>query len=91
METLEKPKSQLSDEEEEESEEEISPEALAEQLLNFCKENNLEEAQQLLEKKADPTFMKDGWNSILWAACNGNEELVRILQKYGALSPYLRD
>lgn len=32
---------------------------------------------------------KDGWNPLLWAARNGNEEIVRILIKHGAHSPYL--
>jgi ankyrin repeat protein len=33
--------------------------------------------------------MKDGWNSILWAACNGNEEVLRILIQNGATSQYV--
>ena len=33
-------------------------------------------------------FEEDGWNAILWAACNGNEKLVRVLIKRGGLAPY---
>jgi ankyrin repeat protein len=28
---------------------------------------------QLLDKKANALFKKDGWTPLLWAACNGNE------------------
>ena len=34
-------------------------------------------------------YEKDGWNPLLWAACNGNEEIVRALIRQGAISPYL--
>jgi ankyrin repeat protein len=42
-----------------------------------------------LEKEANPLFEKDGWNPLLWAACNGNEEIVRILLARNAHLPYL--
>jgi len=32
---------------------------------------------------------KDGWTPLLWAACNGNEEVVRMLIVKGACDPYL--
>lgn len=67
------PKKDVSDDEDEESEEEVSQETLDTELLAACRENNIEEATALLDRKANPIFIKDGWNSILWAACNGND------------------
>jgi hypothetical protein len=29
-----------------------------------------------LEGKANPLYEKDTWNSLLWTACNGNEDIV---------------
>lgn len=77
------------DDEEEEPEEELKQEQLDEFLLKACKENNAEEAALWLSKHASPTFEKDGWNPLLWAANNGNEEIVRILIKHNACAPYL--
>uniref|UniRef100_UPI0035C7106D ankyrin repeat domain-containing protein n=1 Tax=Enterococcus rotai TaxID=118060 RepID=UPI0035C7106D len=57
-------------------------------LLAACKENNMEEVTSFLERRADGLFAKDGWSSLLWAACNGNEDLVRLLIKHGAAKPY---
>ena len=81
----------IDDEEEgeEEEEEEITQEQLDDGLLKACKENNVEEAQFYLSKHASPTVEKDGWNPLLWAASNGNEDIVRLLIKAGACSPYL--
>ena len=77
------------DDVEEEQEEEISQDKLDEFLLKACKENNVEEAVLWLSKHASPTYEKDGWNPLLWAANNGNEEIVRILIKHNACAPYL--
>lgn len=63
----------------EETEEEISQEQLDTELIQACKENNIDEVNRLLAAGADPTTRIDGWSSLLWAACNGNEDLVRIL------------
>lgn len=68
-------------------EEEIRLEA--EGLLKACKEDNFEDAQYFLLNHASPTFEKDGWNPILWAANNGNEDIVRLLIRHNALAPYL--
>lgn len=77
------------DEEEEEPEEELKQEQLDDNLLKACKDNNIEEAALWLAKHASPTFEKDGWNPLLWAANNGNEEIVRMLIKHNACAPYL--
>ena len=75
--------------EDEEQEEEVTLEQLNEFLLKACKENNYEEVQYYLSKHASPTEEKDGWNPLLWASCNGNEEIVRLLIKHNACAPYL--
>ncbi len=77
------------DDEEEEPEEELKQEQLDEFLLKACKENNVEEVALWLSKHASATFEKDGWNPLLWAANNGNEEIVRMLIKHNACAPYL--
>ena len=81
----------IEDEEEveEEEEEQISQEQLDDLLLKACKENDIENAQLYLSKNASPTVEKDGWNPLLWAGSNGNEQIVRMLIKAGACSPYL--
>jgi len=43
----------------------------------------------LLEKGyVASTETKDGWNALLWASCNGDEEMVRLLIKFQAHAPY---
>ena len=81
----------MEDEEEveEEEEEQISQEQLDELLLKACKENDIESAQLYLSKNATPTIEKEGWNPLLWGAANGSEQIVRLLIKAGACSPYL--
>jgi ankyrin repeat protein len=74
---------------EEEPEEEMKEEEKNERLLKACKENNLEEAQYFIQVQAMPTYEKDGWTPLLWAAMNGNEEIVRLLIRHNACAPYL--
>jgi len=45
--------------------------------------------EELLLKQTNPNTEKDGWNPLLWAACNGNEEIVRLLIKNNAHSTYI--
>lgn len=45
--------------------------------------------EELLLKQTNPNTEKDGWNPLLWAACNGNEEIVRLLIKNNAHSSYI--
>jgi len=81
----------IEDEEEgEEEEEKLTPEQLDEGLLKACKQNNYEEALFYLQNHASPTCTdKEGWNPLLWGACNGNEQIVRLLIKHNACAPYL--
>lgn len=70
---------------EEEQEVEMDEQQKNELLLKACKENNYEDAEFYLANHAQPTCMdKDGWTPLLWAASNGNEEIVRLLIKYNA-------
>lgn len=64
-----------------EDEEQEGPpqEVLDADLLKACRENNTEAVIKALETNANPLYEKDGWNPLLWAACNGNEEIVRKL------------
>ena len=79
------------DDYDEEEEEEESQETKDESLLEACRDDNVEEAQIWLDKKANPLFIKDGWNAVLWAACNGNDKLIRILHINGATGFYMPD
>ena len=80
----EETKAALSDDDEEESEEEMPQEELDRNLLQACKDSNVEEAEAWLERKANPLFTENNWNAVLWAACNGNDKLIRILHRRGA-------
>ena len=41
-----------------------------------------------IKNGADVQYEENGWNSLLWAACNGNEDIVRILIKNQAHLKY---
>ena len=73
----------------EEEEEEIPQEEKDKALLEACRESKIDEVIAQLEKEANPLYEKDGWNPLLWASCNGNEEIVRILLARNAHHPYL--
>ena len=74
---------------EEESEEEITQEEKDTTLLEFARQDNYEEVEQWLDKGGDPLFEAEGWNAVLWAACNGNEKMLRLLYRRGALQEYI--
>lgn len=67
-----------SDEEEEKQMTQGERDAL---LMNAVKENDYEGAVEALKIGANPNTEENGWNPLLWAACNGNEDIVRILIK----------
>ena len=85
------PLDDVEDGEEEEEEEEISPEQLNEGLLKAARENDMEEVKNFLVKQANALFEdKEKWTPLMWAAANGNEEMVRLLiTKHNAHTPYL--
>ena len=77
------------DEEEEEEGELISEEERDGNLLEAARTSNVEQLELWISKKANINLMKEGWNPLLWATCNGNEEVIRILIKHGAANQYL--
>jgi len=60
-------------------------------LLVAVRDNKTEESIAALEAGGNPVYEKDGWNPLLWSACNGNEEIVRILIKREACNPYIKE
>ena len=74
---------------EESQEDEISQDELDKNLLAACRENRNDDVVLWLDKHANPIFESDGWNPLLWAACNGNETIMRSLIKHNACQPYL--
>lgn len=68
---------------------ELSQEERDSMLLAAVKENNYEQVEELLLKQANPSTEKDGWNPLLWASCNGNEDIVRLLIKNNAHTSYI--
>ena len=72
-----------------ESEEPIKQEDLDAEILAAAKANDIEGVNVALDKGANPAFKADGWSPLLWASCNGNENMVRILIKRGAGDEYL--
>lgn len=59
-------------------------------LLNAAKENDVDMVEEYINKQAIATYEKEGWNPLLWAACNGNEEIVRMLIKANAHTIYIQ-
>ena len=60
-------------------------------LLEAVRDNKTEASIAALDAGGNPLFTKDGWNALLWAACNGNEEIVRVLIKRDACAPYIKE
>lgn len=57
--------------------------------MDAVKENDYEKVNEMLLKQASPSVEKDGWNPLLWASCNGNEDIVRLLIKHNAHTSYV--
>lgn len=73
----------------EESEEEIEQIELDTNLLEAAKNNNIEDTELWLDKGGNSEYEKEGWNAVLWAACNGNEQMLRLFHRRGLLNPYI--
>ena len=78
-----------SDEDDSDKEPALTEEEVNNLFLEAVKQNDLVEAQNYLAMAANVCYEKDGWNPLLWAACNGNEDIVNLLIKNGACNPYL--
>lgn len=76
------------DEQTEEEEKPMSQEERDARLLAAVKAGNLEETAEAIRIGADVNADENGWNALLWAACNGNEEIVRLLIKHNAHQKY---
>ena len=72
-----------------ENQEQMSQEQRDNLLIQAVKDNNLEQVEELITKQANASFEKDGWNPLLWASCNGNEDIVRLLIKNNAHTSYI--
>ena len=66
-------------------------EELNKMLLDAVKLDNFAAAQEAISEGADVYCEENGWNSLLWAACNGNEAIVRLLIKNRAHEKYLEN
>lgn len=67
---------------EEEDEVEVNIEDESKKFLNLVRENKTEEALEQFEKykgKIIENYEVENWNALLWASCNGNEEIVNLL------------
>lgn len=80
----------LGEDSENEQEEEMTQDQRNDGLFQAVKDNDVEMVEEFLNKQAISTYEKDGWNPLLWAACNGNEEIVRLLIKHNAHSIYIQ-
>ena len=56
--------------------------------MTAVKENDFEGVQESIKLGADVNTEEASWNPILWAACNGNEDIVRLLIKNQAHLKY---
>jgi|Transcript_11577 ankyrin repeat protein len=84
------PKSASDDEEfsEEDEEKQMTQPERDALLMTAVKDNDFEAVKEALKIGADPACEENGWNPLLWGACNGNEEIVRILIKNQAHLKY---
>ena len=79
------------------SEEEVQQETqeeLNKKLLDAVKKDgsgDLKAAEEAIKKGADVYCEDNGWNPLLWAACNGNEAIVRLLIQHRAHDKYLEN
>ena len=67
-----------------EKEEEMTLEEKNKNLLKYVKEGDMVNAEVMIKAGADPCYEENGWNPLLWAACNGNEDIVRLLIRHNA-------
>jgi len=49
--------------------------------MKAVKENDFDGVVEAIRDGADVNYEEDKWNALLWAACNGNEDIVRHLIK----------
>jgi len=68
----------------------MTKEQVEELMMEAVKGNNLEQFEEVLKHpRASVHCEKNGWTPLMWAACNGNEDIVRHLIKRDAHSAYI--
>lgn len=77
------------DDDYDEEEEKMAPEEMERLLMEAVRSGDSEMVEEMIKKGASSTCEKDGWNPLLWSACNGDEEIVRILIKANAHTQYV--
>ena len=84
------PKSASDEDFDSEAEEEktMTQEEMNALLMKAVKESDFEAVVEAIKIGADPSCEENGWNPLLWAACNGNEDIVRHLIKNQAHLKY---
>ena len=60
-------------------------------LMEAVHANNFEGAQDAIRIGADVNCEENGWTPLLWAACNGNVDIVRLLIKNHAHHKYKKE
>ena len=65
-------------------ENEVPQEIKDAKLLEAVKNGDYGETEDWLVQGASAIVEKDGWNPLLWASCNGNEDIVRLLIRHNA-------
>ena len=60
-------------------------------LMEAVHANNFEAAQDAIRIGADVNCEENGWTPLLWSACNGHEDIVRLLIKNHAHHKYKKE
>lgn len=67
----------------------MKPEEMEAKLMEAVKANDNETVEEMIKMGASVTCERDGWNPLLWASCNGNEEIVKTLIRSNAHTQYV--
>ena len=57
-------------------------------LMKAAKEGDYNSTKEMIEMGANYNYEESGWTPLLWAACNGYENIVRELIRHGAHHVY---
>jgi len=52
--------------------------------MTYVKAGDLVNTQNMINLRAEVNYEENGWTPLLWAACNGNEDIVRLLIRNNA-------
>ena len=62
----------------------MSQEEKNKNLMMYVKAGDLVNTQNMINLRAEVNYEENGWTPLLWAACNGNEDIVRLLIRNNA-------